>query len=38
MAGVSYASPNSSKSIKPIPIYFPALNRASELAAALTGC
>jgi hypothetical protein len=34
----SITSPSLSKSIKPIPIYFPDLNRASELAAVLTGC
>jgi len=37
-ASASITSPSSSKSIKPIPVYFPAPNSASELAAVLTGC
>ncbi len=34
----SITSLSSFKSIKPIPVYFPDLNRASELAPVLTGC
>jgi hypothetical protein len=37
-ASASITSPSSYKSIKPIPVYFLALYRASELAAVLTGC
>ena len=37
-ASASITSPSSSKSIKPIPVYFPAPNSASELAAVFTGC